>query len=132
MYFQPGYGESRLDVNERGFAAELVASRLTGLPRNGKRLGADYKRRDKPHDIGERTEVRNQRDHAGPLYVYEADARHHLALLLTGHGRKAYVMRGWIDVADARRDEWWNESLRQPCWSVSQADLQPLPLPAGS
>jgi hypothetical protein len=129
MYFQPGRGEDRMAVNVRGFLAEMIAARLTGLPRNENLLGAHYRRSSKPQDIGRSVEVRNQRNHKGPLYVYKTDPAHHLALLVTGSGRGPYVLRGWIPVAIAQDGRFHDESLKYPAFAVPQADLTPMPLP---
>ncbi len=130
MYFDPGGGESRLDVNVRGFAAEIAAARATGLPLNEELLDVTtYRREDKPSDIGRRTEVRSTRSPMGPLYVYEGDpVRDRLALLVTG-ARRVFTIVGWISMRDAKDKNRWCTDLRYPAFVTEQYDLRPLPMP---
>jgi len=132
-YFLP-HGETQLDVDVRGMAAELAASIATGLPWHTlEPLPQGYRRgRSKPPDIGRRTEVRNSARPQSPLYVYQADPPDRCVLLVTGVG-PSFTLAGWIQASDAKRPEFWRgEGLRYPAYVIPQSRLQPLPLPPGA
>jgi hypothetical protein len=130
MKFNPR-GESRLQVNERGFAAELAASRATGLKLNWTKLGKGYRSRDKLPDIGERVEVRNARRGNGRLVAHPGERKDWAYLLVTGEGR-TFVVVGWMEgralIVPAR----WEEppKVQYNGYFAAQHDLHPLPLPA--
>jgi hypothetical protein len=130
MYFDPGTGESRLDVNIRGFAAEIAAARMTGLPLNEGVLTATYRRSQKPADIGRRVEVRSS---LGPfLYGYRNDPITRCMALVTGDRFGPFEFQGWIEARDLQRPEHWKQppQVRYAAWVVPANRLQPLPLPA--
>jgi hypothetical protein len=130
MYFDPGGGEDRMDVNVRGFAAELAAHRVTGAVLNWDYLPEDYRRKDKPPDLGRRTEVRNAKSHQGRLWASKADPATNVFLLVTGTV-PTFRIRGWVEGSDlkiADRRE-MPPAVRYPGFFIDALDLNPLPLP---
>ena len=127
MYFTPGGGETRLDVNVRGFGAELAAHRATGLPLNWSYLGRRYKKSQKPPDLGARTEVRNARRRDGLLVAHKGEKPERLYLLVVGEGRR-YVVCGWMEGADLMVPARWREPpvVRHEGYFAGQAALRPV------
>lgn len=108
------------DTHFLGALGEIIASRVTGLRLVGGR---------KLQDIGERTEVRTTDHPQGKLPIRKADPVHRCALLVTGSGRGPFCLRGWIEIADARRIGRVETSWRYPVIAIPQSALRPLPLP---
>jgi len=129
-YFVPP-GESLVDVTARGHAAEVVASRVTGLEHHDEVLSIQELRRGgKRPDIGRRVQVRCVRNPLAGLPVYAPDPLEHLALLVTGRERGPYRIIGWIEVQDARAVGKRTKRGRMETWLVAQSALLRLPLPA--
>jgi len=119
--------EGELAAKARGIVAELVASRLTGLPHNKGYLRPSYRRSRKRADIGENVEVRNTKDHTGPLVLYDNDSDERVALLVTGID--PFVLRGWIRVKHGKLRHLYKRDGDLEKWSVPQSMLHPMPLP---
>jgi len=130
MYFQPGGGETRLDVNIRGCGAELAASRATGLKIDWSYLPATYRRRDKRPDMGKRTEVRNARKSPGLLWASETDPVSRVFLLVTGM-MPTFQVHGWLEGTDLMEPLNWRDKprVRYPGYFADSIDLNCLPLP---
>lgn len=126
MKFDPG-GETRLEVNVRGFAAELAAHRATGLPLHWGLLDKGYRRREKVPDLGTRTEVRNARRHDGRLVAHPGERKDWLYLLVVGSGH-AYIVVGFMEGRDLMVPERWKEPprVRYEGYFASQESLRPL------
>lgn len=130
QYFDPGTGESRMDINIRGFGAELAGRRATNLELHWNYLPRSYRRRDKAADLGQRTEVRNARRAHGRLFANDHDPIDRVFLLVTG-SMPTFDVRGWIEGVDLMVPEHWFEppDVRYAGFFVDAADLNPLPLP---
>jgi len=130
MYFSPGGGESRLDVNIRGYGAEFAASKWTGLPWNHRLFNPrTYRRDQKTHDIGRRVEVKNAIHQNGRL-ACSSDDPERVHLLLVGDMPRFRIC-GWMEGIDlhvpGRRQE--PPAVRYAAYFARQADLKPMPLP---
>jgi hypothetical protein len=112
-----------------GYAAEIAAAEATGLsgPHWGL-FGKGYRRRDKGHDIGLRTDVKQTRRADGYLWVREGDRPDHLFLLVTGEG-PAFAVVGWQESPVTMYPGFWVSKKPLPAWRVPQHVLLPLPLP---
>jgi len=121
------FREGELAAKARGIVAELVASRLTGLPHNKGYLRSSYRRSRKRADIGENVEVRNTKDHTGPLVLYDNDPDERVALLVTGID--PFVLRGWIRVEHGKLRHLYKRDGDLEKWIVPQSMLHPMPLP---
>lgn len=122
--------ETRLDINVRGFAAEIAAARATGLRLNWGLLGDTYRRRDKPPDIGRRTEVRNAVRSNGLLWADPRERRDWTYLLVTG-SRRRFVVAGWVEGRELMQTCNWREPpiVRYAGFFLPQSELRPLPMP---
>jgi hypothetical protein len=127
--FEPR-GETRLDVDMRGFGAELAAARALGLKWSAT-VYSRSKARSKPPDLGEAIEVKHSKWSDGPLYVYPNEPRDRIHVLVIGRIPE-YRIAGWIRAGDARRPEFWHEppEVRAAAWAVPQEALAGLPVPA--
>ena len=126
MRHAPPKGETEFDVKARGFGAELAAHRVTGLELHWEMLTRTYKRKNKPPDLGKRTEVRNSAKQQGPLKAHDTDPTGRIFLLVTGT-LPVFDVRGWLEGADLMADDNWFEPWKD--WLAHAADLNALPLP---
>lgn len=126
MKFEP-VGETQVDVHARGFAAELAAHRVTGLELHWDLLERDYRRRDKPPDLGQRTEVRNARRRDGRLVAHPGERSEYLYLLVTGEGRE-YLVVGFMEGVELMIPRRWEEPPRVQYagWFATQRSLAPI------
>ncbi len=127
MKFDPRGGETKFDVNLRGYCGELAAKRVTGLPLHWEYLDAGY-RGAKHVDLGNRTEVRTVLPTGRRLLRRRpGDPVSRVFLLVIGVGRR-YRVAGWMEgrdlVVPARRDPDPPSS-----WTAREDELRPLPLP---
>lgn len=122
--------EGELVAKARGIAAEMVASRLTGLEHDLTFLRSGYSRRRKKADIGGNVEVRNTKDHRGDLALYDNDPDDRIALLVTGVD--PFVLRGWIRVKHGRLRHLYRKTPSPERWLVPQTMLHQMPLPSGA
>jgi len=122
MKHEPPPGETELDVKIRGYAAELVAAKVTGLSLNWDYLPKDYVRAKKRPDIGRRTEVRNTK----VLRSYPGEAKSFVYLWVTGRV-PTFTVTGWIEGVDLMVPE--NENLTWGGYDIGPGGLNPLPLP---
>lgn len=123
MQFPPPAGATHREVQVGSIGAELAASRLTGLPRNGRIVRAGHRPpRRKAPDLSRRVEVRWGM--GGQLRLGRRDRSGFYAVLATG-GPSTYTLRGWIEVDLARVPA--NASPRYPgTWLVRPEDLHPM------
>ena len=126
MKFDPT-GESTIDVKARGFAAEIAAHRVTGLPLHWSLLSKGYRRADKEPDIGQRTEVRNAQRLDGRLVAYPGERKDYLYMLVVGEDRR-YIVVGFLEGRDLIVKRRYEEppKVRYPGYFASQSDLRPL------
>lgn len=123
-------GETRFEVDLRGFGAELIAEQVTGLRLHWVVLDAAYRGR-KPPDLGNRTEVRSTTYEYGHLPIHpERDDPGSVYLLVVGRFPR-YAPVGWIEGEMGMRDQYWAAPPRIPyaCYWVPQSVLHRLPLP---
>jgi hypothetical protein len=127
--FDTGH-ETRLGINERGFGAEIAASRATGLAWNDAYLNTSTYRGNKPPDIGARVEVRNALSRVGELWCRSDERRDFVYLLVTG-GLPSFRVVGWLEGDDLKVHSRWRTppAVKYAGYFASQADLHTLPLP---
>lgn len=128
--FTPGGGETQFDVHARGAGAELAARNATGLELHWDMLPPNYRRKNKPHDLGQRTEVRNAKSDYGRLPAHPDEPKKWVFLLVTG-GLPVFSVRGWLEGVDLMVPQRWLEppEVRYADYFADVGDVNPLPLP---
>jgi hypothetical protein len=132
MKFDSPTGETRLEINIRGFGAELAASKATGLRWNHELLDTKTYAGDKPADIGRRVEVKNALSQSGRLPGFKGEPIERVYLLVVGDMPRFRVV-GWMEGVDLHRPERWVEPkgrIKYAAFFAAQGDLRRLPLPS--
>jgi hypothetical protein len=122
-------GESDFEIKFRGYAAEYVASKLTGLPWRKTMFGSGFKER-KACDIGQRTEVRNAKKTNGRLGGFNPkkhDDPRYVYLLVTGLPPTFWV-RGWLEGTELAEMP-MDYSVPSPARFARIDQLHEMPLP---
>ena len=118
--------EQDYELKFNGFAAELAASRVTGLSWRKTMFGSGFKER-KACDLGNRTEVRNTHHEHGSLPFKPKDDPASVYVLVIGVS-PTYRVVGWMEGEDlvklpVRTD------IPYPARFADQSLLSDLPLP---
>ena len=101
-----------------GAIGEYVVAKCLGRFWNGA-LG---KMRAK--DVGE-LQVRATRHVNGKLLVHDEDDRNDAFVLVRGAG-KVFDIAGWLYGADAQCKDFWDTTIRYPCYAVESKYLTPI------
>jgi hypothetical protein len=85
-------------------------------------------------DSGEDVEgisVRHTPRDKGRLLLHHGDKDDLISVLVVGEDRHNLSVRGWIDTAAGKNQDWWDDSekMRNPCFAVPQDDLSLDPPP---
>lgn len=133
----PADREAALEMNARGFGAELSLSRLTGLEWHEAPVKTrGYRRSAKPPDVGRRVEVKTTWYRDGVLRAYDGDRADFVFVLMIGR-LPTFECVGWMEGRELLVPSRWSETPRggrartrtNPGWSATQDELRPLPLP---
>jgi hypothetical protein len=127
--------ESEVDLNARGFGAELAAAKATGL-RWHKHLWVKGQRRKLP-DLGRRTEVRNVASAGGQLRAFPPKGRkagdpvEWCYLLVIGR-LPTYRVVGWMEGSEliVRPRLRTLKAGWEASYYADQGELHPLPMPS--
>ncbi len=98
--------------------AEATVAAFLGLPWDD-----NPHRKDSGADVGDDIGVRWTPLGHGGLIVYPGDRDDVRQVLVVGH---TYPLRiaGWMLASDAKRQEWWKTTLREPTYLVPQKCLR--------
>ena len=108
-------------VNIEGACGEAAVAKALGIYWNGA-LG-----NFKAKDVGAH-QVRMTRHPGGHLLLHKEDADEDLFLLVTGFTGD-YVIRGWIQCFEGKKEEYWKSEFGRPdrsCYWVPQEALNPM------
>jgi hypothetical protein len=114
-----GFTKSGWDAHIEGACGECAVGKCLGVywpPGMGTMKGPDLL-----HCI----EVRTTPGHNYRLPVKRTDPEDRWFVLVTGIA-PVFFVRGWIGPDEARRDEWWDDTIEYPNWMVPQSALHPI------